>query len=58
MCFYQICRRLSGVLTTDGGGGGGGDVLPYISHIGSRYVRPKRVWFSSCFGLKWGIDRV
>ena len=22
---------------------GGGGVLPYISHIGSRYVRPKRV---------------
>ena len=33
-------------------GGGGGGVLPYISHIGSRYVRPKRVWFCSRFGLK------
>ena len=38
--------------------GGGGGVLLYISHIGSRYVRPKRVWFCSRFGLKWGIDRV
>ena len=36
----------------------GGGVLPYISHIGSRYVRPKRVWFYSRFGLKYGIDRV
>ena len=37
---------------------GGGGVLPYISHIGSRYVRPERVRFCSRFGLKWGIDRV
>ena len=50
MCFYQICRRLSGVLYASPWGGGG--VLPYISHIGSRYVRPKRVWFCSRFGLK------
>ena len=55
MCFYQICRRLSGVLYAYPGGGG---VLPYISHIGSRYVRPKGVWFGSRFGLKWGIDSV
>ena len=33
-----------------------GGVLPYISHIGSRYVWPKRVWFCSRFGLKYGID--
>ena len=26
--------------------------IPYISHIGSRYVRVKRVWFLSCFGVK------
>ena len=47
-CIYQICHRLSGVLYASPGGG----VLPHISHIGSRYVRPKRVWFCSRFGLK------
>ena len=26
---------------------GGGGVLPYISHIGSRYVRPKRYGFAA-----------
>ena len=58
MRFYQICRRLAGVLYASTRGGGGGGVLPYISHIGSRYVRPKRVSFGSRFGLKWCIDRV
>ena len=37
----------------EGGGGGVGGIPLYQLY---RYVRPQRVWFLSCFGLKTGID--
>ena len=44
------------MLYIDVGGGGGGGLLPYTIHKLYRYVPPQRVWFSSLFGLKTGID--
>ena len=34
-----------------GGAGGGGPLYTYISYLGN--VPPKRVWFWSCFSLKY-----